>query len=270
MACLVSGAYFGLGIYIGGENYSGGGLPSLSYVQEANCFGWGQMPIWVGPQDPLVIEPKCQARCSKFTEDPAGAFATGQAEAAKAVSAMASLGWVTGIVYYDLENYAPRFTAADNNLVEGWVTGLHNAGFDAGLYGSPYNYADWLVADPPDYVWLGSANNIFRIYGIPGIPDGVWDNHQRIVQFAANQSVEPPNASLTYTVDLDALDGEAMAGGAGFGQCLCTDVCDPACILVYDPSNPQCAPPEPPGPCDGCYNGQPQWNCCEYCGVCVG
>ena len=260
----------GLGLYIGGENYSGL-LPDLDYVQSVNCYGWGQMPIWVGPQDPLVVSPHCQSTCSKFTEDPAGAFAVGQAEAAKAVSAMASLDWVTGIIYYDLENYAPKFTAADNNLVEGWVAGLHNAGFDAGIYGSPYNHADWLVANPPDYVWLTSANGNDNVYGVRGIPDGLWDNNRRIVQYAINQpNYTAPGGKLSYTVDLDVLDGEAMAEGAGFAVCLCNDFCDPNCPN-YDPSNVNCQPEDV---CAPCWNGTeshpsgPTEYCCSYCGVC--
>ncbi len=123
----------GVGFYLGGANHS---KPTVSkaWVHNANCWQYAMLPLWVGPQSPGT---NCK-NCSQFTADLDGARQAGTAESGKAVVAMQALGLPTGIVYYDLENYSTLFTGADNAFVEGWVTGMHAAGFDAGVYGSPY------------------------------------------------------------------------------------------------------------------------------------
>ena len=256
-----------VGIYIGGKNATDKVQANLTanWVSTVSCYGWGLLPLWVGPQAPGSVCSTC-APLSDLSYN--GSYSIGLGEANAAVSRMQALGMTSGIVYYDLETYNTTSTAAPNGLVQGWVTGLHSAGYDAGVYGSPYNAADWLVQSPPDDVWLIATNHSSTsVNGQVPLADSNWANDQRLSQWQDN--VPEDVNGYTLTVDYDLLAG-AVSSLPNYHTCICDNECSSMC-QNYNPSAPECQPTDPPGPCDSCDPGEYSFYCCDQCGIgCIG
>ncbi len=192
-------------IYLGGSNRacSQANLTS-TWINSILAQGWDLVPTWVGPQAPGS---SCTS-CSKMSSSTATAMQQGINEANAATNAANALGLKPPtIIYYDLERYDPTSNAAAAAFVEGWVTRLHQLGNRAGVYGAGINAADdWAkIANPPDAVWIASWNGSTNVFGLSGLPDTLWSNHQRIHQFQGGHN--ETWGGVTFNIDSDSSDG---------------------------------------------------------------
>ncbi|HLJ87647.1 MAG TPA: glycoside hydrolase domain-containing protein [Candidatus Angelobacter sp.] len=192
-------------IYMGGSNRacSQANLTS-SWVNSIFAQGWDLVPTWVGLQAPGS---SCTG-CSQMSSNTTTAKQQGINEANAATSAANSLGLTPPtVIYFDLERYDPTSNAAAAAFVEGWVTRLHQLGNRAGVYGSAANAAaDWAtIANPPDAVWIASWNGSTSVFGLSGLSDSLWTNHQRIHQFEGGHN--ETWGGVTFNIDSDSSDG---------------------------------------------------------------
>ncbi|HEX4420519.1 MAG TPA: glycoside hydrolase domain-containing protein [Kofleriaceae bacterium] len=192
-------------VYIGGVNRGCGqsGLTS-SWVHSVFTQGWRLVPTWVGPQAPGS---SCTG-CSQMSTNTTTARQQGVNEANAAADELAALGFpAPSIVYYDMERYDPTTSAAVKAFIDGWVAQLRARGHQAGVYGAGVNAAsDWAsIADPPQAVWIAQWNNVDGVFGLSGLSDSLWANHQRIHQFqgAHNETW----GGVTFNIDTDRADG---------------------------------------------------------------
>jgi hypothetical protein len=129
-------------------------------------------------------------------------------EANAAADAVAALGLpAPTIIYFDMERYDPTSHPAVQAFVNAWVERLRQRGHQAGVYGAGVNAAsDWApIANPPQAVWIAQWNNIDGVFGLSGLPDGLWSTHQRIHQFQG-----PHNETwggVTFNIDSSRADG---------------------------------------------------------------
>jgi hypothetical protein len=191
--------------YLGGSNRacSQANLTS-NWVKSILAQGWDLVPTWVGPQAPGS---SCTS-CGQMSGSTATAKQQGINEASAATNAANALGLTPPtIIYYDLERYDPTSNAAAAAFVEGWVTRLHQLGNRAGVYGAGINAADdWAkIANPPDAVWIASWNGSTSVFGLSGLPDTLWSNHQRIHQFQGGHN--ETWGGVTFNIDSDSSDG---------------------------------------------------------------
>lgn len=192
-------------VYIGGANRacSQAGLTS-SWVQSVFAQGWRLVPTWVGLQAPGS---SCTG-CSKMSTSTTTARQQGINEANAAADAVAALGFpAPTIIYFDMERYDPTSSSAAKAFVNAWVERLHQRGHQAGVYGAGINAAsDWApIANPPEAVWIAQFNNIDGVFGLSGLPDTLFANHQRIHQFQG-----PHNETwggVTFNIDSSRADG---------------------------------------------------------------
>ncbi len=229
MQSWLASPYRDVGIYIGGINRD---CPQSqltpSWIQTVHGYGWDFMPLWVG------VEAPCTAYTNKISSVPSTAAQQGASEATAAAQAAVLLGLSDSIIYYDLENYSitntlcqqrAGITSAQQSIavtafVGAWVAGIKAAGFRAGVYGSPYNAADWASATTiPDAVWLSDWNDTPSVFGLAPLADSYWANNQRLHQYWG--SSQPCGYSETYggnniCIDLDVESGPvAVPVGSG-------------------------------------------------------
>jgi hypothetical protein len=203
------------GLYLGGIQ-----LPSqctradAAWVKAVHAQGWSFIPTWVGPQAP------CSPWSNKMSADPAVSYQQGRQEAQAASNRAAVLGLsssVTGgtIIYYDMEVYGGASLycrQAASAFMNGWVERLHELGNRAGGYGSRNSYvSDWAsIAHVPDDVWIASwyADAYDPNASVEHILwlDGLWTNHQRIVQYAGDH--HESWGGIGIVIDSDVADGE--------------------------------------------------------------
>ena len=191
-------------IYIGGVNRACG-QPNLNaaWVEAIFKQGWKLLPTWVGLQAPGS---SCSG-CSKISTDPVMAAQQGTSEANGAASAAAALGLrARTIIYFDMEQYSPSSPAV-RAFVNAWVEQLHRLGDVAGVYGAGSNAAaDWApIANPPDAVWIANWNGNPSVFGLSGLPDSLWPNHQRLHQYQGGHN--ETWGGVTFNIDSDSADG---------------------------------------------------------------
>ncbi len=192
-------------VYIGGTNRGCGqsGLGS-SWVNSVFNQGWRLLPTWVGLQAPGS---SCTG-CSKMSTDSATARQQGINEANAAADTAANLGFpAPTIIYFDMERYDPTSHPAVKAFINGWVERLKQRGHSAGVYGAGINAAnDWApIANPPRAVWIAQWNGNESVWGLSGLPDSYWTDHQRIHQFQG-----PHNETwggVTFNIDSNRADG---------------------------------------------------------------
>jgi photosystem II stability/assembly factor-like uncharacterized protein len=186
-------------IYIGGiaRACSNTGLTS-SWVSNVVERGWNLIPTWVGPQAP------CASFNNRFSANPGTAREQGRREADAAVHVAASLGLIPPgsqtILYYDLEAFPNNklCRTAAGQFLSGWTARLHELSQQSGIYGAGCGSypTDWPnLASPPDAVWL--AHWIFSdytpsatVWDVACVPNTLWDNNERIRQYAGGHSEE--------------------------------------------------------------------------------
>jgi photosystem II stability/assembly factor-like uncharacterized protein len=192
-------------VYIGGAN-RGCAQPTVtsSWVHSVFTQGWRLVPTWVGPQAPGS---SCTG-CSKMSTNTTTARQQGVNEANAAANELATLGFpAPSIVYYDMERYDPTTNAAVKAFVDGWDAQLRARGHQPGVYGAGVNAAsDWAtIANPPQAVWIANFNNVDGVFGLTGLPDSLFANHQRLHQFQG-----PHNETwggVTFNIDSSRADG---------------------------------------------------------------
>ena len=207
-----SSPFTSVGIYVGGAN-RGCAQPNLTktWVDSTTAVGWGLLPIWVGPQAPCTT----LGSTTKLPADPFYAMIGGFLEASAAATRMGTLGfgWLAP-VYYDLEAY-PKSAACATQVqafADGWVYGLNTRGYLAGLYSSLCSGIVDLQAGLPkakyvmNDIWIAAWNNTPNIYGFePTLPDGMWNQHQRIHQYQGGHNES--YGGVTLNIDSNAIDG---------------------------------------------------------------
>lgn len=240
--------YRAVNLYIGGKGRACSNQAlTADLVAELAQIGWQFIPTWVGPQAPCY-NPTPPNNKPRMSADPTVAHAQGIAEAAAAVKTAVALGLALPdgagtIVYYDMEAYAsqdPACNAPVQAFIAGWVNELHASGSLAGVYGNAHALVSFAaLADAPDAIW--PARWLYKTYtpdvtvwDVPGLPAGLWANHQRIWQYAGGHTEtwnaaaggpdgaagEPHEArarhsetwgGVTLNIDCDVIDGIVAA-----------------------------------------------------------
>lgn len=192
-------------VYIGGTN-RGCSQPGLTagWVSSVFAQGWRLVPTWVGLQAPGS---SCTG-CSKMSTSATTARQQGINEANAAADAVAALGFpAPTVIYFDMERYDPTTHPAVKAFINAWVERLAQRGHQAGVYGAGVNATnDWApIANPPQAVWIAQWNNVDGVFGLSGLSNSLWANHQRIHQFQG-----PHNETwggVTFNIDSDRADG---------------------------------------------------------------
>jgi hypothetical protein len=241
---LQSSPYRDIGVYVGGCNVTavpksgpngcGTNPPSAgtkqtntnldsTWVSDVSSMGWGIMPLWVGPQASCI-----SGNPSSFylidTSTSTSAYNEGVSEADSAAAAATALGMSDSIVYYDMEAYSTNNTSCSatvGQFLSGWVNELHAQGFQAGVYGAPYNAGDW--SNPPDAIWAFYPDGVSTAADLNGVLSGNWVQ-RRIHQYCAGGSVQPCPSPSQQTwggvtlgtspnqgIDLDVEDGPVFS-----------------------------------------------------------
>jgi probable HAF family extracellular repeat protein len=216
---MASSPFFDAGIYIGGASRScANSQLSPAWTTSVEAQGWGLIPLWPGPQAPCACPKKVNGQCVPFphvfSSTPSVAETQGVAEASSAIAAASTLG-LSGLVYYDMEQYSssqcgPAVTA----FVDGWVSQLHSSGFVAGVYGSAADaHTDWAKSSHvPDAVWIAKISKLpsATVWGLTPLSDTEWGtiSTARIHQFLGNYS--ETWGKVSFTVDVDTEDGPVL------------------------------------------------------------
>ena len=192
-------------IYMGGAN-RGCGQSNLTsnWVNAILTRGWKLVPTWVGLQGPGS---SCGG-CSQMSSNLSTARQQGINEANAATNAANALGLnPPTIIYYDMERYDPTSNSAVRAFIDGWTLGLHQRGNQAGVYGAGVNANnDWSqVANVPDAVWIADWNGNTSVYGLSGLSDNLWTNHQRIHQYQGGHN--ETWGGVTFNIDSNSTDG---------------------------------------------------------------
>ncbi len=200
-----------IGIYIGGAMRACANTPlnSTAWVEGARAQGWRFIPTYVGLQAP----------CTDFRSriDPGSANAQGGQAAEDAANRALVAGLHQGApLYLDMEAYNSADSgcvAAVQSFVTGWVNGLHQRGFAAGLYSSLLSGIQDHVKGvqngqvPVDALWIAAWNDTPNIYGFPqsALPDSMWSQHQRIHQYVGGHNENW--GGVTINIDTNVVDG---------------------------------------------------------------
>jgi Domain of unknown function (DUF1906) len=210
-----SSPFTSIGIYVGGANRACA-QPNLttSWIGTVTGQGWRLLPIWVGPQAPCTT----LGSTTKMPYDEFGALIQGYTEATAAADRMNALGfpWLAP-VYFDLEAYPKNAscTKAVQAFTNGWVYGLNQRGYIAGMYSSLCSGIMDQVAglSTAKYVlnaiWIAAWNNTPNIFGFNTgpcpLPDGYWAFHQRVHQYRGGH--DETWGGVTINIDSNAVDG---------------------------------------------------------------
>ncbi len=218
MAAWRRSRYRGVGVYIGGANRAcGDGNLSASWLGAVVAHqSWKVLPIYVGLQAPCS-----SAAFARTSEDPATAYGQGVAGAVDAVTEARSFGLLPGsAIYDDMEGYggSGRCSAGVLSYVSGWTSGLHGAGYSAGVYSSGASGIHdlgrnfWNTAYlMPDLVWTarwdGVASTTER-----NLSSAEFSQHQRLKQYAGDH-VERFGG---YSIDIDSDAVDAAVSTVGY------------------------------------------------------
>ena len=208
--------------------------PKLNWITNVENQGWGLWPNWVGPQAP------CADVTNNITliaaTNSKQAYADGQTEAAKAISALENFG-LAGVLYYDMENYNTSNSTCVSIVIgflNGWINGIQAAGLKAGVYGnvapvaqnfsqlSPLPDDVWVTVTPgtstPPNVSIWSLTNTSKpitplcdIFSKPPCP--LWSTDQRIHQYLTDVSETWGNVKTS--IDPDIIDADVAYVSTG-------------------------------------------------------
>lgn len=199
-----------VGVYIGGSNRACSQRNlNADWINAVHDQGWGLIPTYVGLQAPCAfgdVGPRI---------DPTSAYDQGSlsaADAAQTDAAPLGLGTRTPI-YFDMEAYDNGPSGCRNVVlafIAGWIQGLHDNGYAAGMYSSSASgVADLAQAqDDPTYrldaIWFANWNNDPSLYGDRYFSDSVWQN-ARIHQYQGGHDETWGGALIN--IDNDAVGG---------------------------------------------------------------
>jgi hypothetical protein len=204
----VASPYRAIGVYIGGAARAcpNAALNDSHWLTGVFAQGWKVLPIYVGPQAP------CTDFHVRMSQDNSGTDGLAAADDAANHAILAGLGPPSPI-YVDIEDYQGDGPCQDavRAFLAGWITRLHQRGFQAGLYG---NYDAAILADAVsvsngqpgvDAIWVAQWTGQPTLNGITGIPDTMWSNHQRSHQYEGDHVETWGGVSLE--IDSSIVDG---------------------------------------------------------------
>jgi hypothetical protein len=192
--------YAAVGIYIGGSMRAcGDGNLNASWVAAVTGYGWGLIPIYVGPQAPCVY----QGGLARISTTTSTAASQGRSNAADAVIRAKYFGLGTGtVIYYDLEAYATGNASCTNavlTFVTAWTAELRRQGYQSAVYGNPGSLmtdmskavaAHNAAFTPPDQVWYAHWNQLQDTRdsaSYPAFKDNYWGG-KRLHQYAGGHN----------------------------------------------------------------------------------
>jgi hypothetical protein len=178
-----------VGVYIGGISRACA-QPNLTakWVRARKAGGWHPLPIWVGKQAP------CTGFSHRMSSNAGTARDQGVGAAKAAVNNAQSLAMAKGsVIYLDIEAYNSGNATCRRAVlshISGWVNELHRQGYRSGVYSSAgsgigdlsdtYNSTSYAR---PNHIWAAWWNGERNIDFKPYVPDGQWDNRQRVHQY---------------------------------------------------------------------------------------
>jgi hypothetical protein len=205
-----SSDYSAVGVYIGGVS-RGCAQPNLtaSWVSTQVRHGWHLIPTYVGLQAP------CTRFYNRMSYNTHTAWTEGRADGGDAVDEAAALGiGAPSTIYSDVEGYnntSPSCVAAVLSYVAGWTHGLHERGYDSGVYSSASSGISDLASrypkatpNQPDDIWIAWWNAVANVDGGSYIRDSLWNRHQRIHQYLGG--AYETHGGYRLPVDRDYLD----------------------------------------------------------------
>ena len=105
-----------------------------------------------------------------------------------------------------MEAYGSSCTGTVVNFLAGWNRQVRARGYRAGFYSSMASGIRDLVANPAvwsDEVWFARWDGVATTTD-PGIPAGLWTNHQRLKQYAGGH--RETFGGVTINIDSDECD----------------------------------------------------------------
>ena len=208
--------YTTVGIYIGGENRACANvaLDSPAWVSTVRAQGWRMLPIYVGLQAPCIAFGATQISRDGFIATVQGILA---ANDAANEAGLAGLG-VGNPIYFDLEAYDSGdagCVAAVRSFISGWVAGLHQQGFIAGMYSSLCSgiLDQAAIYNNPSYnrldaVWIAAWNGTPNTFGFGppcALSDSLWPSGQRVHQYSGGTLENW--GGIPLLIDRNAVDG---------------------------------------------------------------
>jgi Rv2525c-like, glycoside hydrolase-like domain len=205
-------SYKAVGIYISGA-VRGCAQPNLtpSWVSTNAAKGWQFLLIDVGLQAPCN---DIFSAAKKMSADPATAREQGRTAANGAISAATALGFAQrSAIYSDIENYPSDASckAAVLSYLSGWAGELSSRGYVSGAYvgaasggvdlSAEYNNTAYTRVDN---LWFARWNNVATTADSGYITQTGWTNHQRVHQYAGNQTES--HGGVSIDIDRNALD----------------------------------------------------------------
>jgi hypothetical protein len=136
----------------------------------------------------------------------------GFSSAVDAVQSAGALGLGPGTpIYYDMEAYNPNTCGSVvRSFISGWIAGLHQNNYVAGMYGSSAAGVNDIAAaqsNPAyqlDAIWFGHWNGDPTLYDPQYFSDSLWPN-ARIHQFRGGHN--ETWAGVTINIDNDQVGG---------------------------------------------------------------
>jgi hypothetical protein len=217
---LESSPYWGVGIYIAGENRACADQPNLTveWLHRQSRNGWRILPLTVGPQA------QCNSRSYDTTisqvraSDYAAARAQGRAEARSTVRAAQSLQIAErSTLWYDLEHYDVSNNDCRRSalaFLSAWTHTLHAMDYRSGVYSSAssgiaaLDNADKLSPgsyEMPDQIWWADWQSADRS-GIKAkwVRPSSWMPHKRVHQYLGGH--HETYGGVRINVDSDFMD----------------------------------------------------------------
>jgi hypothetical protein len=214
-----SSPFWGVGVYLGGENLHECDTSQLtsSWMSRQLGHGWRVLPIWVGPQA------SCTTYATRIDDDPTGTYAAARQQGREAADGAAdqasSLGVPSGTaLFYDLEDF--DLQASDDcrrsalSFLSAWTDEVHARGFVSGVYANvaagiaALDYADAASHGSyvmPDRIWYAWANGrADTAISTTWVRSSSWTPHRRLHQYA--HEVRLTYGGVTMTVDRNYLD----------------------------------------------------------------
>ncbi len=217
-AWLERSPYWGVGIYIAGDNRSCPVQDNLdsTWVDEQTRKGWRLLPLTVGRQAACSHS----KRWEKISADPAGGYAAarrqGRDEARSTIVAAQGYGIAEGSTQWlDLESFDTSRTRCRESalaFVSAWTGTLHHRGYRSGFYSSASSGIRMLdrarVGTPrrytlPDQIWIADWNAREHT-GSTYVAAAGWTPHRRVHQFRGDH--EETHGGVTLEIDSSFMD----------------------------------------------------------------
>ncbi|GAA1564724.1 hypothetical protein GCM10009804_21750 [Kribbella hippodromi] len=199
--------YQGVGIYISGSVRTCATQPNLTpaWVSANAAKGWQFQLLDVGLQAPCSTRFSASNRMSAVA---ATALSQGRNAAINSVAAAQALGFAQrSAIYSDIEDYPSTAAckAAVLSYLSGWTQELNSRGYVGGAYVSAASGGADLASaytstayTRPDNIWFAHWGSV-PVGTSKYIPATYWNNHQRVHQFAGDQS--ETNGGVTMKID---------------------------------------------------------------------